>query len=175
MERYGSWAADVSMRLVAQRRICGAPCSIRGRASARPHRAAPAAVGTCAAWLGSHADGGGKLVNASARQCNRRAGLQIRQGVTGAQCRPGTPGVDTIGQTATDTRQSRENQFLIAMFEALVPSGASQPRGKTMAKKAKKKSVTKRVVGAAESAVKKAKKAVTKLMPKKKAKKKSKR
>jgi hypothetical protein len=49
------------------------------------------------------------------------------------------PGVDTIGQTASGTGHRGENQFLIAMFEALMPSGASQPRGKTMAKKAKKK------------------------------------
>jgi len=50
-----------------------------------------------------------------------------------------TPGVDIVGQTARGTGHRGENQFLIAMFEALRPSGASQPRGKTMAKKAKKK------------------------------------
>jgi hypothetical protein len=48
-------------------------------------------------------------------------------------------GVDIIGQTARGTGHLQENQFLIAMFEALVPSGASQPRGKTMAKKRKAK------------------------------------
>jgi hypothetical protein len=48
------------------------------------------------------------------------------------------PGVDTIGQTVSEAGHREENQFLVAMFEALVPSGASQPRGKTMAKKAKK-------------------------------------
>jgi hypothetical protein len=47
-------------------------------------------------------------------------------------------GVDTIGQTVSETGHREENQFLIALFEALVPSGASQPRGNTMAKKAKK-------------------------------------
>jgi hypothetical protein len=44
-----------------------------------------------------------------------------------------------MGQTARGTRHRNENQFLIATFEALVPSGASQPRGKTMAKKRKAK------------------------------------
>jgi len=50
-----------------------------------------------------------------------------------------TAGVDIIGQTACGTGHLQENQFLIAAFEALVPSGASQPRGKTMAKKRKAK------------------------------------
>jgi hypothetical protein len=48
-------------------------------------------------------------------------------------------GVDIIGQTARGTGHRQENQFLIAVFEALMPSGASQPRGKTMAKKRKAK------------------------------------
>jgi len=48
-------------------------------------------------------------------------------------------GVDIIGQTARGTRHLQENQILIAVFEALMPCGASQPRGKTMAKKRKAK------------------------------------
>jgi hypothetical protein len=64
--------------------------------------------------------------------------LQPRR-LAAVQCRPGTPGVDTIGQTTHGTRHRAENQFLIVTFEALVPSGASQPRGKTMAKKRKAK------------------------------------
>jgi hypothetical protein len=37
-----------------------------------------------------------------------------------------------------ETGHRDENHFLIEMLEALVPSGASQPRGNTLAKKAKK-------------------------------------
>jgi hypothetical protein len=47
--------------------------------------------------------------------------------------------VDTTGQTARRAGHRDENQFLMVMFEAPMPSGASQPRGKTMAKKRKAK------------------------------------
>jgi hypothetical protein len=48
-----------------------------------------------------------------------------------------------VGQSDSEAGHRFENQFLFAAFEALMPSGASQPRGKTMAKKAKAKKAKK--------------------------------
>jgi len=62
----------------------------------------------------------------------------MRHGATAAVWLRSHTRIDTIGQMGRETGHRDENHFLIAMLEALVPSGASQPRGNTMAKKAKK-------------------------------------